>query len=126
LPGASDFGTHRRRVPAVVEARAVVESQAIERRHRPQLDVVGETPPGQRPQLLEQEGRGDHGRPGVEGETVLPVHIGTPTGRVQTLQHGDAVAACAQPHRRGEPAEAAADHDGMRPRGIDACRVRRR
>ncbi len=66
---------------------------------------------GDRPQLLQHEGRGDHGRSGVEDEAAAPPHGGAAAGHVAPLEDGDAVAPGRQAHRRCEAAEAAADHD---------------
>ena len=71
-------------------------------------------PAAEPPQLLEQERRGDDGRAGVEGEAVLAVDVGAAAGRVELFQHGDAIAAGAEPDRRRQAAEAAADDDRRR------------
>jgi hypothetical protein len=112
---ARHLGPHRGRVARVLEHLAVVEPDPVERRDRPQLDVVGESAATQLPELLEEERGGDDGRPGVEGEAVLPVDVGPPAGGVELLQDRHPVAAGAQPHSRREPAEAASDDDGVRP-----------
>ena len=109
------LGAHRRRVGRAVEGGAVREAQPVEGRQGHQLDVVREAPAAERPKLLEQEGRGDDGGAGVEGEAVLPVDARPPARRMEPLQHRHPVAARAEPHRRGEAAEAAADHHGMGP-----------
>ena len=72
-----------------------------------------QAPAGQRPQLLEQEGRGDDGRARVESEAVLPVHVGAAARRIELLEHRDLVAPRAESHRGGQAAEATADHDGV-------------
>jgi hypothetical protein len=95
--------------------------KSVEGRQGHQLDVVGQPPPAERPKLLEQEGRGDDGRARVEGEAVLPMHARASARRVQTLQHRHPVATRAEPDCRGEAAEPAADHDGMRPRVRPSC-----
>ena len=110
---ARHLGAHGRRIAGVVEDLAAIEADPIERRHRAQVDIVGQRPAAQRPQLLEQERRGDDGRSGVEREAVLAKHVGPPAGGIELLQHGDAIAARTQTNRRRQPAEAAADHDGM-------------
>lgn len=115
------FGAHGLRITAVVEAFAAVEPDAVIRRHRPQIDVVGHAPAAQGPQLLEQERRGDDGRAGIEGESVLPVHVGTPPRRVEFLEDGHPIAPCAQPDGCCQTAKAAADHDRM---GLARCRRR--
>ena len=43
---------------------------------------VGHVVAGQRPQLAQTVGIGDHGRPGVEGEAVLLPHVSAPAGLV--------------------------------------------
>ena len=116
-----DLGTHRRRITGVVEHFAVGETDAIERADRTQFDIVGQSPPAQFPQLLEQERRGDDGRAGVESEAVLPIDVGAASGRIELLQHRDAISACAKPHRCRQPAETAADDDGVRT-GLDRYR----
>ncbi len=93
--------------------RAVVEADAVEGIHRPQLHVVRHASAAQRPQFLEQIGRGDDGGAGIEGEAVLPEDIGTAAGRIELLHDRHAPAARAEPHRGGETAEAGADHHGM-------------
>ena len=111
---AQDLALHRVGIAGIVEGVAVVEADAVERRHRPQIDVVRKSAAAQRPQFLEQERRGDDGRSGVEGEAVLPVHAGAAARRVELLQHGDAITARAEPDRGGKSAKAGADHDRMR------------
>ena len=94
--------------------RAVLKADPVERRHRHQRHVVGQLASAQLPQFLEQERRGDDGRAGVEGEAVLPVDVGAAAGRIELFQHGDAIALGAEPDRRRQSAEAAADHHRMR------------
>ena len=94
--------------------RSVVEADAIERRQRPQIDVVGHAPAAERPEFLEQERRGDDGRTGIEGEAVLAIDIGAPARRIELFQHRDAIAARPEADRRGKSAKARADHDRMR------------
>ena len=115
---AGDFAPHRVRVAGIVEVLAVVEADAVEGRDRPQVDVVGKGLAAQRPQFFQQEGRGDDGRSAVEGEAVLPVYIGATAGRIEFLEHGDAVAAGAEADRRGEAAETGADDEGVRSVGV--------
>ena len=102
--------------PLTLKTFAVVEADLIEGRQRPQFDVVRHPPPAERPQFLEQKRRGDDRRAGVEGEAVLPNDVGAPAGGVELLEHRDAVAARAEPHRRRQPAESAADHHRVRTR----------
>jgi hypothetical protein len=90
-----------------------VKPDAVKWRDRLQGDVVSQFPAAEPPQLLQQERRGEHCRPGVEGEAVLPEDVGPPARRIEFFQHRDAVAARAQTHGRGETAEAGADDNRM-------------
>ncbi len=122
---AGDLGAHRRRVAADVEMRAVVEADAVERRHRPQHHVVGQSPAGHGPELFEQMRRGDHGRAGVEGIAIDAVNTCLAARLLELFEHGDAPAACAQAHRSRQAAEPAADDHCMRPpRLAGACQRR--
>ena len=56
----------------------------------------------------------DDGGACVKGETILLVHIGSPAGRVQLLQHLNAVSLDAQTNGRRQAAKACADHDSCR------------
>ena len=51
---------------------------------------------------------------GIKGETILLVHIGSPAGCVQLLQHLNAVSLDAQTNGRRQAAKACADHDRCR------------
>ena len=112
-----DLCAHPRGVAVVVEALAVVKTNAIEGIHRPQVDVIRHLPTAQAPKLLEQEGRRDDGGTRVEGEAVLPVHVGATAGRVEFFKNCDSITARAHANRGGEPAESAADHDRVRTLG---------
>ncbi len=123
---------HPRGVGAAVEGRAVGVADRVERRHRLERDVVLEAAAGEPPEILEEEGRRDDRGAGVEGESVLPVHVRAAAGRVEPLEDGHPVAAGAQPHRGGEAPEAAPDHDRVGPargvageRGADAIGCQR-
>ena len=111
---AGDLGAHGGRVAGVVELAAVGEADAVERRHRNQRHVRSQGAAAELPQLLEQEGGGDDGWPGVESEAVLAMHLGAPARLVAALQHRHAPAPRTQPHRRGQAAKPAADHHRMR------------
>ena len=102
---------HRRLVAAHVEDVAALKPDLVERRHRPKLDVVGHPAPAERPELLEQERRGHDGRAQVEGEAVLAKDARPPARPAEFLDDGHPIAARAEPDRRREPAEPAADHD---------------
>ena len=109
-----DLRAHGGRIAGVIEVRAVLKADPVERRHRHQRHVVGQFASAQLPQFLEQERRGDDGRTGIEGEAVLPVDVSAAAGRIEFFQHGDAIAFRAEPNRRRQSAEAAADHHRMR------------
>lgn len=111
LAELGDLGAHRGGVAALAEHRAVGEADVVEGRDAPEVDVVLHPAPGERPQLLEQERRRDDRRAGVEGEAVLAERGRAAAGGVELFQHRDAVAPRLQPHRRREPAKAAADDD---------------
>ena len=102
---ARDFRPHRRFVAAHREDVAVVEANFVEGIDRPQVDVVFHATAAERPQFLEQERRGDDGRPGVEGEAVLTMDVGSAPGSVELFENGDAVASGAQSDSRSEAAE---------------------
>ena len=99
-----------------MESRAVGEADAVEGVHRPQVDVVAHLATAQRPQLLEQERRRDDGRAGVEREAVLSMDGGAAARGVELLEHRHPIAASAETNGRGQPAEAATDHNGPRSR----------
>ena len=101
------------RVAAVVEMAAVVETDTVEGGHRAKLDGPGEGLSTERPEFVQQKRRGDDGWARIKTKAILFVHSGPPTGTIQFLQHGDTVAPFAQPYRRGQAAEAAADDHGV-------------
>ena len=115
VPGREprDLFAHGVEIAAVIEGRAVLEADAVERQHRREDDIVLHAPPAQGPEFLEQERRGDDGRPGIEGEPVLAMHPRPPAGLVQPLQHRDPVAPRPEADGGGESSEAAADHHRM-------------
>jgi hypothetical protein len=103
---AADLLSHQFGVARVVEHVSVVEPDAVERVHGPEIDIVPEAASAQLPQLLEQERRRDHRRPRVEREPVLLEHTGPPARLVQALQDRHPVAPHSQAHGSGQPAEA--------------------
>ena len=64
-----------------------VDVELNEKTYWAQIDVVREALSAERPELLEQERRRHDGRPRVEREAVLPVHVGAATRRGR---HGSA------------------------------------
>ena len=111
---ARDLRPHGVEVRVAGQRLTVVEADLVEGVDRPQVHVIGQAPPGDLPQLLQQVGRGDDGRAGIEGEAVLAEDIGAAARAIQLLQHRHPVAAGAQPHRGGQPTKARADDHGMR------------
>src|SRR5690606_1261675 len=99
-------------VVRIVEAGPVGPAEAVERRDRHQLDVLGHVVPGQRPQLPQAIGVGDHGRTGVEGETfTLPV-VRPPAGLVARLDQRRRDARGLEANGERQPAEPGADPAG--------------
>ena len=111
---AAHLGAHAVGVAAVVEVVAIVETDAVEGLQCAQRHLLGPVAAGQRPQFVEQVRHRHDGRPGVEDVAVAVVHVGAAAGGVQLFQHGHAPALGRHPHRRGQAAESAADHHGMR------------
>ena len=75
------------------------------------LEVVRSPLPRGGEDLIDQPGGRDDRRPAVEGESVLPVHIGAATRLVPLLQHGDLVPLGAEANGRRESPESAADDE---------------
>jgi hypothetical protein len=113
-----DLGFHRGVVTVDAELAAIVETDRVEGIERDQRDIVGELAAAQRPQFLEDEGRGDDGRSGIEGETVLAELRRPAAGLFKLFENGDTVSARAEPDGGGKAAETGSDHDGVGP----ACR----
>ena len=111
-----DLGAHGLGVATVGEGLPVMEADAIEGIARAQLDVIRELAPAQRPEFLEQEWRRDDGGARVERDAILSMNEGPPSRRFQLLQHGDALAAPAEPNRGRQAPKSAADNHGSRPR----------
>src|SRR5262245_15879867 len=98
-----------------------MKANLIKRIERAEVDLAPEVAPGQLPQFLEQERRGDDRRARIEREPVLVEDVGATARTIEALEHGDAITARAQAHRGGKSAEAAADDDRMRPRAPRRC-----
>ena len=109
-----DFLAHPVGVARVVDGMSLVEPDPVEGSDWPEIDVVRELLPRERPELFEQRGRRNNGGPRVERESALFVDICSSTGRIELLEHRDAVSTCAQPNRGSEPTESAADDDCVR------------
>ena len=111
---AGDLALLRRQIGRTGDLVAIVEADAVEGRHGTHVDVVLHLLAAELPEFGEEEGRGDDGGAAIEGEAVLPQHAGAAAGICQALEHGDPVAARAEADRGSQPAEAAADDDGVR------------
>ena len=97
--------------PRVVEHRAILEPDGVERLERDQRDVAGGALPREIEQLLDQPGRHDDWRSGIEREAVLAVDLCDPAGLFLLVDDGDIVARGAEPDRGTQSPEAAADDD---------------
>ena len=87
-----NFSQHGLLVIAVIEMGAVIETDAVERRHQTQVDMVFHFFAAQREQLFNQIGQCDDGGASIESEAVLFVNIGTTTGHVQFFKNLNLVA----------------------------------
>ncbi len=111
---ARNLAAHLGIVGRAGDLLAIVETNAIERHHRPQVDVVSHASSAQPPELFEKEWRGHDRRAAVERKPVALHHARASPGVVQPLQHSHLVAARAEPYRGSKSTEAAANHDSMR------------
>ena len=98
-------------VVRIIERRAVGPIEAVEGRHRHQIDVVGDVAARERPQFLEAVRIGDDGRPGIEGEAVALPIISPPARPIAALDDRGGDARRLQPDRQREPAESGTDDD---------------
>ena len=87
-----NFCQHGLLVIAVIEMGAVVEADAVERRHQTQVDMVLHLFAAQREQLFNQIGQCDDGGACIKGKAVLFVHIGATTRHVQFFKNLNLVA----------------------------------
>jgi len=106
-----DLPDDRLAVPVVPEDGAVLEPNLIEGVDGHDRDVVRGPLPRGREDLINQPGGRDDRRPAIEGEAVLPVHVGAATGLVPLLQHGDLMPLGAEANGRRESPESAADDE---------------
>ena len=74
--------------------------------------AIGQPLAAQRPKLLEQERRGDHRRPGVEGESLLLPVVAAPARLVACLDNRRRDPRRLQPDGERKPAKAGADNNG--------------
>ena len=107
------FRAHLRRVSAVVKHRAISEADLVGRIKLHELDVIGQAPPTQGPQLLEKKGGGDNRGAGIENEAILLKHVGPPAGGVEGLQDRNLIALRPKAYRRSETPETATDYDRL-------------
>ena len=87
-----NFCQHGLLVIAVIEMGAVVKTDAVERRHQTQVDMVLHLFAAQREQLFNQIGQCDDGGACIKGKAVLFVHIGATTRHVQFFKNLNLVA----------------------------------
>ena len=111
---APDFGQRVVQRAAVVEVIAIGKTEAVPRRQRNQLDVIGQPLAEQLEQLLEQEGRGDHGRAGVMAEAVALEDPGPTAELLAPVQQRDPIAFGPQAQGCGNAAITGAHHHGVR------------
>src|SRR6056297_1413124 len=95
--------------------RPVGPADLVERVKRAQVDVGVEVAPAGGPELAEHLRHRHDRRTEVEPVPVLGHGGGPPADDIQLVENRDAVAFRAEPHRRGEAAEARADDDGFAP-----------
>src|SRR5690606_5426620 len=98
-------------VAVVVKRAARVVKDTIERFTGDQCKIILTLAPGHFPQLIKEKGRGDDRGAAVEFEAVDLIDIGAPAKLVALLKEHNLMAARGQPHRRGQPAKAAANYD---------------
>jgi hypothetical protein len=110
---ARHFAAHGFRIAAVVERLAVRKADPIERRHRTQVDVVGEPAAAEPPKLFKEKRRRHDGRPGIERKAILTVDVGASSGGVEPFQNGDPIPPRAKPDRSCQPAESTANDNRM-------------
>ena len=77
-------------------------------------------------QLVEQKGRGDHGRARVMPETTTLEHLGAAANGLQPVDKRHGIALRAHAKRRRDPAEAGADHKNVALAGGPGIGVRGR
>ena len=95
----AEFGNlieHLLVVVAVVKVSAIVKSNAVERRHQAQINMVFHFTTTQCEKLGNEVRQGDDGRAGVEGKAILLMHISTATGGIELFQHLNAITFDAQ------------------------------
>jgi len=66
------------------------------------------------PEFFQQKRGGDDGGARIEGEAILPVHIGTATGRIELFVDAHVIAFDAQSYGRSQPTKPTANDDGYR------------
>lgn len=106
---ARNLTGHGLHVVRVIDDGAVLPEEAIERRDRHQVDVVGQPFARRLEELLETMRRGDHGGAGVEREPLVLVDVGAPARLVALLEDRGGNAGGLQADGQRQPAEPAAD-----------------
>lgn len=110
---SSDFRAHPVRVARIVELGAIVEADPVEGIDRTKVDLVLEPFPTQLPELLEQKGRRDYGRPGIEDEAVLAEDPRPASGLIQALEDCHPISPGPQSNRGRQSTESRSDDQCM-------------
>ena len=113
---AGDFRAHRIGFSARAERRAVLEADLVKGVQRTKVDVLVEIAAAGRPEVAEELRDRDDGGTEVEAEAVAVDGAGAPAGHVEAIDHRDAVALGAEPHRCGQSPQPGADYDRRRAR----------
>src|SRR5690606_16561 len=98
-------------VGVVGEDRAILEADPIERIDRDDLDVVRSLLAGEVEEVVDQPRRRDDRGASVEGEPVLPVHVGATARLVALLDDGHVVPLGLQPDGCGQTPKPTSDDD---------------
>ena len=105
-----DLPVHRVLVIGIVKMRAVFPAQAVKRRDRQQINIVGHALAAQRKEFFQCTGVGDDGGAGVKGKALVFVHIGAATRLVARFEQGGLHAGGLQPDGQRDAAKAGANH----------------
>ena len=106
-----DLLGHRLATASDVQGRTVAEHGAVHRVDRVEAHEVGEVGTGRGERGAEHLGHRQRRRTGVELESRLGEHAGTPTRNRIALQHGDLMTAVAQVSGGGQAPESGAHDD---------------
>jgi hypothetical protein len=107
------FGPHRFDARAHREMATVGETYLVEGVDRAQVDVPVEIAPGGGPEVAQDLGDSDDGRPKVEAVALVGDRRAAATRPVKPVDDRDTPTLCAKTHRRSQAAEAGPDHQGL-------------